>query len=61
MHQWCYGCTISYVEPMQPQSTKFGKDQIANRNLPKTIAYASMIVENQDSKYIVTQDAYMKK
>ena len=63
MHRWCSGRTIGYVEPMQPQWTKFGKDQSANSNLPKTIMYASidMIAENQDSKYIVTQDAYMKK
>ena len=48
---------------MQPQSTKFGKDQSVNMSLPKTITYASidMIAENQDSKYIVTRDAYMKK
>ena len=54
---------------MQPQSaklaaeTKRGGDQSANRNLPRTITYASidMMAENQDSKYIVTWDAYMKK
>jgi len=76
LQQWMTACDVESLDApvvlwthnrlcraMQPQSTKFGKDQSANRNLPKTITYASidMIAENQDSKYIVTQDAYMKK